>query len=171
VRPLTAEPSAWVVAHLDRIPRGAGCLDVAAGGGRHARLLLERGQHVTAVDVDVSRLRPSPGLEVVQADLERDPWPLAERRFGGVIVTRYLHRPLLPTLVEAVDEGGVLLYETFLAGHERVAPRPSNPDYLLRPGELRAVAEAGGLEVIAVHEGPVEGNRPAVLAQLVARRP
>ena len=33
--------------------------------------------------------------------------------------------------------GGVLVYETFLQGHERFG-RPRNPDFLLRPGELRA---------------------------------
>jgi hypothetical protein len=50
-------------------------------------------------------------------------------------VTNYLWRPLLPAIVAAVAPAGVLLYETFARGQERYG-RPSNPDFLLRPGEL-----------------------------------
>src|SRR6185312_5413376 len=62
------------------------------------------------------------------------PWPLF-RRFGAVIVTNYLHRPLMPALLDAVEPGGVLLYQTFMEGNERFG-RPTNPAHLLHDGEL-----------------------------------
>ena len=93
---------------------------------------------MTAVDRDVSGLedlRGQPQLELVEADLEGAPWPLPGRRFGAVIVTNYLWRPLFPSILDSVDEGGVLLYDTFARGNEAYG-RPTNPDFLLEPGEL-----------------------------------
>jgi len=108
-------------------------LDVAAGAGRHARFFAARGLEVVALDRQAASI---PGVEFVVADLEDgSPWPLAGRRFGAIVVTNYLHRPLFPVLAGALDEGGVLIYETFMIGNERFG-RPSNPNFLLRPGEL-----------------------------------
>lgn len=147
-------------------------LDLAAGGGRHARLFLARGHRVTALDRDVSGLqdlRGLPGCKVVQADLEDgSPWPLADRRFGAVVVTNYLWRPLLPFVIAAVGVGGVLLYETFALGNEAYGP-PRNPDFLLRPGELlEAVRDE--LQIVAYEHGCLERPRPAVKQRLCALR-
>jgi histidinol phosphatase-like enzyme (inositol monophosphatase family) len=143
-------PSDWIVRHARLVPVGGTVLDVAAGRGRHVRLFLERGHPVVAVDRDPQGLDARPGLEVVRADLEDgSPWPLGARRFAGIVVTSYLHRPLLPLLVDRLEPGGVLLYETFARGHERIG-HPTNPDFLLEPGELlRAV---GGLRVVAFED-------------------
>lgn len=156
-------------------------LDVAAGSGRHARLLLASGHPVVAVDRDTAALRElaagrgsgagaGPSLEVVEADLEDgSPWPLAGRRFAGVVVTNYLHRPLLPVLVASVSPGGVLLYETFAEGNERFG-RPSRPEFLLRRGELLD-AVRGELEVVAFEDAEIGEPRPAVVQRIAARRP
>ena len=123
------------------------------------------------MDRDVTALRQigDPRLEVMEADLEAAPWPLPGRRFAAVAVANYLHRPLLPTLVEAVDEGGILLYETFAAGNERYG-RPRNPDFLLHPGELlEAVRDR--LTVLAYEHGLIERPRPAVVQRIAACRP
>ena len=78
---------------------------------------------MVAVDRDVDALRQlaaeAPGLTVIEADLEAAPWPLGDRTFAAVVVTNYLHRPLLRHLADAVAPGGVLLYQTFRRGHER----------------------------------------------------
>lgn len=143
-------PSAWVVRWAPLVARGP-VLDVASGAGRHARFFAQRGLEVAAVDREAQSI---PGVRFVQADLEDgSPWPFAGQRFGAIVVTNYLHRPLFPDLVAALGEGGVLIYETFMIGNERFG-KPSNPNFLLRPGELlQAFAE---LAVVAFEQGQTE---------------
>lgn len=150
------------------VPPGATVLDLAAGRGRHSTLFAERGHHVTAVDRDVSGLPHHPNIDRLQADLEDGPWPLGERRFGAVVVTNYLHRPLMPQLLEAVAPGGVLLYQTFMDGNERFG-RPSNPDHLLRDGELLGLA-SGRFSVIAYEARLISEPAMAMVQRIAARR-
>lgn len=160
-------PSPWISDHAGLVPAGGTVLDLACGAGRHAALFVDRGNPVVAVDRDVSGVRDLP-VETVEADLEGGPWPFPHRRFAGIVVTNYLWRPLLPRIVAAVAPGGVLLYETFAAGQARFG-RPSNPDFLLRPGELLD-AVSGQLEVRAYFDG--ETPEPAMRQRIAAvRRP
>lgn len=167
-----AEPSGWVVRFASLIRPGGAVLDLACGGGRHTRLLLDRGHPVTALDKDVtavSALAPHDGLEIFAADLEvGSPWPLAGRRFAGIVVTNYLHRPLFPAILEALEENGILIYETFAIGNERFG-RPRNPDHLLREGELLDVVR-GHCAVIAFEHREIAEPRPAVVQRTCARR-
>jgi SAM-dependent methyltransferase len=166
---VSLDVSPWIARFAPRVPRTGRVLDVAAGNGRHTRFFADRGHAVVAVDVDTSALSDlvdADDIEVVEADLEADPWPLGTERFAAVVVTNYLHRPLLPTLVARVAPGGWLLYETFARGHE-VFGRPSNPDWLLREHELLD-AVAGELEVVAHEELTLA--RPARIQHLAARR-
>ena len=159
-KPCQSAPSPWVVRFAPLLPPGA-VLDLAAGSGRHTRHLLAAGRTVTAVDRDLSGLADlagRPGLELVAADLETDAgWPLGHRRFAGIVVTNYLHRPLFPALLDALSPAGVLIYETFAVGQERFG-RPTNPDFLLRPGELLDVVR-GRLTVLAYED--LEVDEPA----------
>ncbi len=169
---MRAEPSAWVARFAPLVPAGRPVLDVACGSGRHTRLFLDRSHPVVAVDVDGARLAAlpeHPRLEVIQADLEdSSPWRVPRRRFGAVIVTNYLHRPLLPDLVEAVANDGLLIYETFARGQEHLG-RPSNPDFLLLPGELLDAVQ-GHLRVLAYEDRAREEHPAACLQRLCARR-
>jgi SAM-dependent methyltransferase len=138
------------------IAPGARVLDVACGGGRHARWLAARGHPVTAVDRDGAALAALAAenaalIEPIEADLENAPWPLPGRRFGAVVVTNYLWRPLMPALLDSVADGGALIYETFAAGNETVG-KPTRPDFLLRPGELRAACAGPRWRVLACEE-------------------
>jgi SAM-dependent methyltransferase len=152
-------PSPWVARWAPLVGRGP-VLDVASGSGRHSRLF--GALEVIAVDRDAQSI---PGVRFVQADLEDgSPWPFAGQRFGGIVVTNYLHRPLLPVLAGALAEGGVLIYETFMAGNERYG-RPSNPNFLLRPGELLQAFAA--LTVVAFEQGD---TGKAVVQRLCAIR-
>jgi SAM-dependent methyltransferase len=166
-------PSPWITRWAPLIAPGAAVLDVAAGGGRHTRFLRGRGHRVTAMDRDVSGLADlasDPEVEVETADLEDgSPWPLPGRRFGAVVVTNYLHRPLWPDLMAALEPGGVLLYETFMVGNERFG-KPSNPAFLLRDGELLDVAREGGLSVVAYEAVMLSDPRPAMVQRIAARR-
>lgn len=149
-------------------------LDLAAGGGRHTHLLARAGHPVLAVDRDTAALRAStqnPAVEILEADLEDGtPWPIAGRRFAGIVVTNYLHRPLLPHLVQSLLPGGLLIYETFAIGNERFG-RPSNPAFLLAPEELLAFAENNRLTVLGYFSGEVGQPKPAVVQRLAARAP
>lgn len=164
-----AEPSAWLARWGHVIPAAARVLDVAAGSGRHARWLAARGHPIDAVDRDAGALAAiaeCPEIAPLCADLERGPWPYRPGAYGGVVVTNYLHRPLFPDLLAALAPGGVLIYETFSAGNERYG-RPSNPDFLLRPGELLEIVR-GRLRVIAYEDLYTEAPKPALVQRICA---
>lgn len=165
-------PSAWVIRWAGLIPAGGRVLDIACGNGRHARFFASRGHPVEAVDRDpalLPRLAGIPGISTRCADLEAGQWPYPGDRFAGIVVANYLHRPLFPHLLVALAAGGVLIYETFAAGNERYG-RPSNPDYLLKPGELLEVVR-GRLTVIAYEELDVSEPRPAAVQRICATNP
>jgi len=145
------EPSPWVRRWSHLVRAGGTVLDLACGSGRHVRWFAGRGARVTGVDRDAAALQGLQGIaETIAADLENGPWPLAGRRFDAVVVTNYLWRPLLPAVVAAVADGGALVYETSAVGNETVG-KPSNPAFLLQPGEL--LRAAAGLRVVAYEDG------------------
>jgi SAM-dependent methyltransferase len=162
-------PSPWIVRFASLVA-GNGCvLDVACGQGRHSVFFAARGCRVTAVDRNAVALAELAGIACItplEADIEAAPWPLAGVRFDAVIVTNYLHRALLPILIGAVADDGVLLYETFARGNEAYG-RPSNPDFLLAPGEL-LTAVGAGLNVVAFEQGVATADRPAILQRIAA---
>lgn len=164
-------PSAWICRWATLIPAGGTILDLACGGGRHARWLAARGYRVLAVDRDpaVAALASAPGITALVADLEQGPWPCPGRRFEGIVVANYLHRPLMPMIVASLAPAGVLIYETFSAGNERYG-RPANPAFLLEPGELLE-AVRGELRVIAYEDLFVREPRPALVQRICALRP
>lgn len=168
-------PSDWVVRFAPLIKPGE-VLDLACGGGRHARLLAMR-HPVLALDRNAEALAAlaRDGIATLRHDLEAEAavWPFAADRFAGIVVTHYLHRPLFPHILASLAPGGVLIYETFAQGNEQFG-KPSNPDFLLAPGELLDVAQSGGplpLRVVAFEEGYVERPRPAMLQRLCATKP
>jgi SAM-dependent methyltransferase len=167
-------PSAWVARFAPLMPPGE-ALDLACGGGRHARLLAALGHPVVALDRDPQALArvgqgaAGQGIATIEYDLEAPgaAWPFAPGRFAGIVVTNYLHRPLLPQLALALAPGGVLVYETFAQGNE-VFGKPSNPAFLLAPGELLDMARQAGLRVIAYEDGTTAQPRAARVQRLCA---
>lgn len=160
-------PSAWVSRFLPLVRKAGRVLDLACGGGRHARLAAGMGFAVTALDRNreaLAGLTGIPGISVIDHDLEADGarWPVAAGAFDGIIVTNYLHRPLMKDILDALAPGGVLVYETFAAGNEKYG-KPSRPDFLLQPGEMLEVC--AGLTIIAFEQG-----RETAPAQCVRQR-
>jgi SAM-dependent methyltransferase len=166
-----AAPSAWVVRWSGLVPAGGRVLDIACGNGRHSRFFATSGHPVEAVDRDpalLSRLAGIPGISTRCADLEAGEWPYPGDQFAGIVVANYLYRPLFPHLLAALATGGVLIYETFAAGNERYG-RPSNPAFLLAPGELLDVVH-GRLRVIAYEDLHVSEPRPAMVQRICATK-
>ncbi len=163
-------PSPWVQRFAALIAPGASVLDLACGHGRHLRWLAAQGFRLTGVDRDADAIAALEGLgEVLQADIESGSWPLPGRRFGAVVVTNYLWRPLMPTVLDSVAEGGALIYETFAAGNETVG-KPSRPDFLLQPGELLRWCARPDWRVVAYEDGFLPGPERFV-QRIAAVRP
>ena len=163
-------PSAWVARFLPGVVAGGTVLDLACGGGRHMRLALDRGHRVVGVDRSLDGVRDldgRAGIELLACDLEDGrPFPLAGRAFAGVIVTNYLWRPSLAPIIAAVAAGGLLIYETFAVGQERLG-RPSNPDFLLRSNELLDAARPR-LTVVAYDHGLRDDGGGSRVVQRIA---
>ena len=167
----TASP--WVRRFAPLAPAGE-VLDLACGSGRHARLFASLGHPVLALDRDPAALASAagPGIETMQHDLEEEggAWPFGAGRFAAIVVANYLHRPLLPHLMKSLAPDGVLVYETFAVGNEAFG-KPSNPAFVLQPGELLDHARRAGLRVIAFEDGFVARPKPAMVQRLCAAGP
>ncbi len=163
----TEAPSDWVRRWSGLIAPGSSVLDVACGAGRHLRWLHALGHTVVGVDRSPEAIAACASLgEMVCADIENGPWPFAGRQFGAVVVTNYLWRPLLPTLVASLAPGGALVYETFAQGNETVG-RPARPEFLLQPGEL--LSACAGLRTVAYEDGFLE-EPPRFVQRITAVR-
>lgn len=161
-------PSDWVQRWAGLIAPGGTVLDLACGSGRHLRWLAAQGFAVTGVDRDAGALAALRDVaEVIVADLEDGPWPLAGRRFDAVVVTNYLWRPRWPELLALLADDGVLIYETFADGNAALG-KPSRPDFLLQRGEL--LERCTGLRVVAFEDGRLE-DPPRCVQRIAALGP
>jgi SAM-dependent methyltransferase len=175
------EPAALLRAELERLRAAAALgpvLDLACGGGRNALAVAAAGLRVVGLDRDRERLgrlargARARGLRIplLRADLEGGLGiPLASGSCAAVLVFRYLHRPLAGEIERVLRPGGLLLYETFTLRHRDVAQHPSNPAFLLEPGELMRLFPA--LEPLRAEEALVQAPAPEAVARLVARKP
>jgi len=165
--------SPWV-ARFASLAKEGEALDLACGSGRHTRMLAARGLRVTALDRNAELLTAlaGPNVTTLQHDLEAEGavWPFAPGRFSLIVVTNYLYRPLFSQLAASLRPDGILVYETFAQGNQ-IYGKPSNPDFLLAPGELLELAHQGGLQVLAYEDGHVDSPHPAQVQRLCAAGP
>jgi SAM-dependent methyltransferase len=165
-------PASWLIEHAHLLPAGGRALDVACGRGRHALWLADRGFVVDAVDRDGDAIaalgaaasRSGVRLNARVVDLESGAPALGAAAFDLIVVVHYLHRPLFPALLAALRPGGVIVYETFTRA-QAARGKPTNPVFLLEPGELRRLVEP--LDVLAWREGEFDHRD---VASVVARR-
>ena len=165
-------PSSWLLDNADLLPRDGPLLDLACGTGRHALLLSAAGFRVRAIDRDegkIGRLRDLARrldltTDAAVVDLEGPDLDLGRTDYAAILVFNYLQRSLFPALREALRPGGVLIYETFTTA-QAACGHPTNPEYLLEPGELRRLAQP--LEILRHREGEADGQHSAAV---VARR-
>ena len=169
---MTIEPARWLVDHASVLPAAGAALDVASGSGRNAIWLAARGFTTLAVDRSASSIasiretaveRRLP-LRAEVVDLEDEGATLPASAFDVVVVVHYLHRPLFPSLRAALRPGGILVYETFTRA-QALRGRPTNPAFLLEPGELPQLVAP--LEILFQREGDFEGK---MVASVIAAR-
>lgn len=160
-------PSGWMRRFAPLIHASGNVLDVAAGSGRNSRWLAAAGYRVVAIDRDAAVLDIDCAQETLIVDLEQGLWPFPNRRFDGIVVTNYLHRPLFPVLCESVAAGGVLIYETFADGNQLIG-RPARAEFLLRRGEL--LEHCRDLRVVAYEDGYIDSPKPACVQRICAVR-
>ena len=125
------------------------------------------GHQVLAVDQDVAAVRSlgNPLITPTCLNLEEADWPLTGAEFSAIVVTNYLYRPHLEQLPKMLQMCGVLIYETFALGNGDFG-KPSNPNFLLNPGELLAFASRHGLKVVAYEDIYVDQPKPAMVQRL-----
>lgn len=153
---LPPAPSDWVRRWSHLVPAGGRVLDLACGQGRHMKWFASLGHPVVGVDRAPEAIATAAAFGCgVVADIENGPWPLCEEdgspeTFAAVVVTNYLWRPLFGRIVQSLQPGGVLIYETFAIGQETIG-RPARAEFLLQPGEL--LRAFGALRVVAFEDG------------------
>ncbi len=128
--------------NLHLLPTSGVALDLACGLGGNALALAEQGLDVTAWDlspVAIQRLQgfaSEAGLSNLKAEVrDVEDQPPTPASFDVIVVSYYLERNLIPTLIEALKPGGLIFYQTFTAiavGEEG----PSNPAFRLADNEL-----------------------------------
>jgi len=160
----------WILSARKWLPATGRALDLAAGGGRHTQFLLDLGLDVVAVDIDTSRLQETgmQGADILTADLETEVWPFLEEDFDVVLVSNYLWRPHFSEIRRSLKPGGMVLWDTFAVGNEAYG-RPSNPQFLLREGEL--LEAFSGFQILDFAEGYVEVPSPSVRQSIICRKP
>lgn len=176
-------PAPFLVQQWPRLPKGL-VLDVAAGSGRHALWLAAQGCRVEAVDRDsaaLARLAQSAAAQGIApvttrtVDLEQpapfDP-ELGQERYDVIAVFFYLHRQLIPFLIEALKPGGVLIYETFTIDNHLRHGHPQRREFCLAQNELLTLTSP--LTILHYDEGAhdgVQGSGSTYTAQLLAQKP
>ena len=167
------EPSPPLPAAVASVSPGL-ALDVASGGGRHAIWLAEHGWRVHAIDgsrtgtermlAEARRRGVADQIDARIADLEAPGFALPANAYDLVCDFYFLHRPLFEEIRRAVRGGGLFV----AALHIKGGAEPGR--FVLEPGELRALVENWGWEVLASREGdsPESGHHHPT-AEIVAR--
>ena len=172
-------PAALLVEHVglfSEMPVDRPVLDLACGQGHNGIFLAAKGIQVILADRSEEALEKARALADQQGvtgrfwrvDLETEGFnPFEQDAYAGIVVFRYLHRPLIPCIKKALARGGLLIYETYTVDQPRFG-RPHNPAFLLKPGELRGWFSEWTL--LHYFEGILQ-DPPRAVAQIVCRKP
>lgn len=180
-------PNDFIAAQAGALPAGGPVLCLAAGEGRNAVFLAERGHAITGMDLSAvglekaQRLAAERGVAITTAVANLAEYDLGHGQWAGIVsVFCHLPSPLRADVhrrvVEALAPGGVFLLEAYSPA--QLKHGTGGPPMLPMLYPLEAVqAELAGLEwVLArevereVHEGEHHKGLSAVI-QLVGRKP
>ena len=145
-------------------------LDIACGTGRNTHYLADLGFVVDAVDLSdyaLGCIREDANIIKQESDL--DLYDI-EKKYDLIININYLNRRLMPQIKDALNKGGVVIFETFIVAHDKPENGSMNPEYLLKKNEL--LDSFIDLDIIYYEEKDIVNMRgeDARLASLVARR-
>lgn len=160
-------------------------LDIACGKGRNGLYLVENDINVVFADVNgesLEQVKQSLNdlkaeqqtlAQCWQVDFEQaDITPLKDKCFSGIMVFRYLHRPLFEQIKAAIKPGGMIIYETYTEQQTQFG-RPKNPNFLLKPAELAELFS--DWHILYSFEGvvnaPQNSHVKQAIAQIVAVKP
>lgn len=165
-------PRSLLVESAHLLPVTGLALDVAMGMGGNSSYLIQRGLHVVGVDISWVAVHDAksrlPGLMAVVADLTR--FYLPPCSFDIIINFLYLQRDMWPQFIKALRPGGLLVIETLTTMMLSIHP-DIDPQYLLKPGELREAF--GVLDILVYREDWIaeRETHPKAVASLIGRMP
>jgi len=147
-------------------------LDLACGSGRNGCYLASLGHEITFLDKNHEALnmikQQISDAHYIETDLETTPpYQLNKTAYDAIVVVRYLHRELMPTIINAIKPGGLIIYETFTHQQASIG-RPKNPNFLLNEGELTATFT--DFEPLYYYEG-FDEQQQAFVGQFIGRKP
>ena len=150
---------------------GKKALDIAAGNGRNAVFLSQKGFSVDAVDISEVGLSNFAGkyqnINVICADLDR--FAIAPNNYDFIVNIKFLNRRLFPCIQEGLKPGGVLIFHTLLESDNVEKSQEHCREYLLRKNELLHAFLA--MRVVYYREGGDTGTgHSGETATLVAVR-
>lgn len=131
---------AWCLSrHAHLLPPAGRSLELACGLADNALWLAREGYESHARDSSAVALkRVEQRMREHQLELELRQHVIGQQAlereyFDILVVVRFLDRSAFDLMIDALKPEGLLFYQTFVEGGGR---GPSNPDYLLKPGEL-----------------------------------
>ncbi len=134
--PMPTSPSEIIIKNV-KPSQGCRALDIACGTGRNTHYLAELGFEVDAVDISdyaLSQINHTNKIHTIESDLSN--YCITPNNYDLIININYLERKLFSGMVEGLNRGGILIFETFIAAHKPGYHNPSNPDFLLQLNEL-----------------------------------
>ncbi len=125
-----------LITDFAKLAIGTKALDIACGMGRHSKYLTSQGFEVDALDISslaIDTLQGLPNINPVEVDF--DTYTLSKNSYDLIVCTFFLKRELFPQIIDALNEDGILIYETFVY-HPDNQQVPSQRSFLLEAGEL-----------------------------------
>ena len=152
----------------------AKALDVAAGKGRNAIFLAERGFEVVGIDIspialaEAQRCAKKRRLAIAWQEADLEQIELPPLGYDLVLNFNYLQRSLVPQIKNTLKPGGWVIFETYLIDQQAVGG-PKNRDYLLAHNELLELFR--DFRVLYYREGQFRpSGSHAFLAGLLAQK-
>lgn len=162
--------------HLFKTEQGQ-VLDLACGKGQNGLYLKQYNIDILFADIQQVHLDHLVKHENIapsnvwcadfESETQIDAIELSKKQLQGVIVFRYLHRPLFEALKQSIKPGGFIIYETFTEQNKEFG-RPNNDQFLLKKDELKSLFK--DWEILFYFEG-IKHNPDRAIAQIVCRKP